>query len=70
MIGGGSTIWGSAHLAREKMLDSFCEAAPEPERSPAQAEELSLVRLLDLNKPCQIKSELLRFIDTLTAFTL
>ena len=30
------TFLDSAHLAREKMLDSFSHAAPEPERSPAQ----------------------------------
>jgi transposase InsO family protein len=30
------TFLDSAHLAREKMLDSFSNAAPEPERSPAQ----------------------------------
>jgi transposase InsO family protein len=30
------TFWDSAHLAQEKMLDSFPNQAPEPERSPAQ----------------------------------
>ena len=30
------TFLDSAHLAREKMLDSFHHGAPEPERSPAQ----------------------------------
>jgi hypothetical protein len=30
------TFLDSAHLAREKMLDSFSTAAPEPERSPAK----------------------------------
>jgi transposase InsO family protein len=30
------TFLDSAHLAREKMLDSFPNVAPEPERSPAQ----------------------------------
>jgi len=30
------TFLDSAHLAREKMLDSFRNTAPEPERSPAQ----------------------------------
>src|SRR4026208_553133 len=30
------TFLDSSHLAREKMLDSFSHAAPEPERSPAQ----------------------------------
>jgi len=32
------TFLDSAHLAREKMLDSYPTAAPEPERSPAEAE--------------------------------
>ena len=40
------TFLDSAHLAREKMLDSFSHAAPQPERSPAEAR--SLMRLLDL----------------------
>ena len=30
------TVLDSAHLVREKMLDSFPNAAPEPERSPAE----------------------------------
>ena len=30
------TFLDSAHLAREKILDSFANAAPEPERSPAE----------------------------------
>ena len=30
------TFLDSAHLAQEKMLDSFQNVAPEPERSPAQ----------------------------------
>ena len=30
------TFLDSAHLAREKMLDSFPRVAPEPERSPAE----------------------------------
>ena len=30
------TFLDAAHLAREKMLDSFHHVAPEPERSPAQ----------------------------------
>jgi len=30
------TFTDSAHLAREKMLDSLHHTAPEPERSPAQ----------------------------------
>ena len=30
------TFLDSAHLAREKMLDSYPTAAPEPERSPAK----------------------------------
>jgi hypothetical protein len=57
------TFLDSAHLAREKMLDSFPNAAPEPERSPAQRSAgggAVAVRLLESNQLCQIKSELLQ----------